>query len=324
MKIYLSLLFTLAGYCYPALTFSQIPEMYFADTGIVEKPFAKDPKVIHFKNAYFMYYSIPGKDMKNWHIGIATSKDLTNWKKIGEMNPGADYEKNGLCAPGAIVKDGKVHLFYQTYGNAKNDAICHAISSDGINFERNPTNPIFRPTGDWNCGRAIDAEVVKFKNRYFLYFATRDSSYKIQMQGVAATTINSSFNREEWTQLTDSSILKPELDWERSCIEAASCIQIGKKLFMFYAGGYNNDPQQVGVAVSDDGIQWKRISTKPFLANGKAGSWNESESGHPDIFRDKKGQTHLFFQGNNDRGRSWFISKRLVKWVNGLPVLLAE
>ena len=68
---------------------------------------------------------------------------------------------------------------------------------------------------------------------------------------------------------------------------------------MFYAGGYNNEPQQVGVAVSQDGINWQRLSEQPLLANGAPGTWNASESGHPDIFRDAEGQTWLFFQGNN-------------------------
>ena len=85
--------------------------------------------------------------------------------------------------------DGKVHLFYQTYGNGKNDAICHAISSDGISFTRDATNPVFHPEGPWTCGRAIDAEVIKFKGKYYLYYATRDPGYKIQMQGVAMAPV---------------------------------------------------------------------------------------------------------------------------------------
>ncbi|MBZ4191309.1 family 43 glycosylhydrolase [Niabella beijingensis] len=295
-----------------------LPEMYYSDSGVIAKPVAKDPKVIYFKGKYLMYYSVPGRDNKNWSIGIAISDDLTHWKKTGSLEPGASYEKNGLCAPGALVKDGKVNLFYQTYGNGKNDAICHAVSEDGIHFTRNSTNPIFRPSGNWTCGRAIDAEVVAFKNRYFLYFATRDPDYKIQMQGVAATaSLNTSFNRNEWTQLTDSAILKPELPWEKNCIEAASCVQQGKYLYMFYAGGYNNEPQQIGIARSADGIRWQRLSDRPFLPNGAPGSWNESESGHPDIFKTKDQRYYLFFQGNNDKGRTWHLSKKEVRYRNG-------
>ena len=67
------------------------------------------------------------------------------------------------------------------YGNGTDDAICHAWSNDGLHFERNPTNPIFHPTGDWNLGRAIDSDVIEHEGKLFLYCATRDPSGKIQM-----------------------------------------------------------------------------------------------------------------------------------------------
>ena len=107
--------------------------------------------------------------------------------------------------------------------------------------------------------------------------------------------------------------MKPELPWEGECIEAASIIKRNGKLYMFYAGGYNNWPQQIGVAESKDGICWDRLSDQPFLANGKPGEWNSSESGHPHIFDDGK-RTFLFFQGNDDNGKTWWISNVEVFW----------
>jgi predicted GH43/DUF377 family glycosyl hydrolase len=302
---------------------AQLPEMYFSDSSRLGRPTAKDPNVIFFKGKYWMYYSVPDTDKEGWGIGIASSNNLTDWQKVGQILPEADYEKKGLCAPGAIIKDGRLHLFYQTYGNAKNDAICHAVSDDGLHFARNPTNPIFSPKGPWTCGRAIDAEVVEFNGKYLMYFASRDSSYQYQIQGVASTPLNTSFNKNEWTQLNmDSSILFPILPWEKKCLEGASCVAIGKTLYMFYAGAYNNEPQQIGIAESKDGLHWKRMSDKPFLANGAPGSWNESESGHPDIVKDEQGKYWLFYQGNNDKGRTWFLSKREVTFKKGKWQLL--
>ena len=97
-------------------------QMMYEDTSRIGVPYAKDPHVVRFKGRYLMYYSIPPRQwngMEGWNIGIAESKDLINWKRVGEITPqsGLEYEKKGLCAPGAIVKKGKVHLFYQTYGN---------------------------------------------------------------------------------------------------------------------------------------------------------------------------------------------------------------
>jgi beta-1,2-mannobiose phosphorylase / 1,2-beta-oligomannan phosphorylase len=305
---------------------SNAPKMMYGDTSRIGIPFAKDPFVIKFQGRYLMYYSIPPyKDLSNpvqgWGLGIAESRDLNEWNRIGEIIPDGEYEKKGLAAPCALIINKQVNLFYQTYGNGKNDAICHAVSSDGIHFNRNPTNPIFHPTGNWNCGRAIDAEVIRFKDNYLLYFATRDPDYKIQMQGVASASAGTNFNRGQWTQLTDYPIMKPEYPWEGACIEAASVVQQSNLLYMFYAGAYNNYPQQIGVAKSSDGIKWERVSDKPFLKNGSPGEWNHSESGHPHLFRDEDGKTYLFYQGNNDNGKTWYISKVEIHWNEKGPYI---
>ena len=301
-------------------------KMMFGDTSRIGVPFSKDPHVIQFDGKYLMYFSIPpfkdkNKPNQGWNIGIAESYDLINWKKTGEITPNGVYEAKGLCAPCALVINDTVHLFYQTYGNRENDAICHAYSVDGISFERNKTNPVFKPTGEWNCGRAIDAEVVRFNDRFLLYFATRDPDFKIQIQGVAAAPLNTDFSRNDWQQLTDAPIMIPEFDWEGECVEGASVIQRGKELYMFYAGAYNNWPQQIGVAKSSDGIYWEKLSDQPFLPNGKPGDWNSSESGHPHIFKNSDGRTFLFFQGNNNNGKTWLISYVEVFWDENGPYL---
>lgn len=96
----------------------------YEDTSRRGVPFSKDPHVVNFQGRYLMYYTLPPRldvSGSGANIGIASSKDLVNWSKVGEITPekNAVYEKNGLCAPGALVRDGKIHLFYQTYGNGK-------------------------------------------------------------------------------------------------------------------------------------------------------------------------------------------------------------
>ena len=299
--------------------------MMYSDTTRLGRPYTKDPYVVKFQGRYLMYYSIP-TDRHNphgWGIGIAESQDKKHWRRIGEVerDPNADYEKKGYCAPCAQVVDGKLHLFYQTYGNGRGDAICHAVSDDGLHFTRDATNPIFRPTGDWNCGRAIDAEVKKFKGKWFLYFATRDKDMNKQIQGVAVAPGNTDFSRSQWKLAVDAPTLVPTLPWEEKCIEGASVVEHKGKLYMFYGGAYNNYPQQIGVAVSKDGIHFERVSDQPLLACGERDSWNASESGHPDIFMDEDGTTTLFYQGNNDHGRTWYLSSVPIYWDKKGPKL---
>lgn len=306
--------------------------MKYSDTDRLGTPWAKDPSVIRFGGRFLMYYTVPAYKEnpvgvpdfpKGLAIGIAESRDLKTWKKVGEILPQTPVEKNGIAAPGAIVLNGKVHLFYQTYGNREKDAIIHAWSSDGVKFDRDPV-PVFAPdpaVAKWSVGRAIDAEAFVHNGKLMLYYATRDPAFKVQKIGVAAAPINSKFTKADFVNLNnDKSILEPELPWEKDCIEAASIIRRNGKLYMFYAGAYNNEPQQIGVAASTDGVKWTRLSDKPLLTNGPAGSWNSSESGHPGIFQYGK-KTYLFFQGNNDRGKTWTLAATEIGWTKKGPYL---
>lgn len=293
--------------------------MYFADD-ISGKKYSKDPAVVKFKGEYYMYYSLPPYgELEGWSIGIAKSDDLENWTTVKRMLPKTEDEKKGFCAPGAIVFGDKVHMFYQSYGGFWSDKIKHAVSEDGINFTREE-EPIFAPNGDWTCGRAIDADVIAFGDKMLMYFATRDPEGKIQKLGVCSAPLESDFSKGCWTRECNKSILEPELEWEKMCIEAPAVCEHDGKIYMFYGGAYNNEPQQIGCAVSEDGINFKRLSDAPFVKNGEEGEWNSSESGHPFAFCDDDGKYYLFYQGNNDYGQTWYLSQKKFTFENGMPV----
>ena len=312
---------------------NRTPAMYFSDTSRLGRPFAKDPSVIEFRGRYLMYYTLPPPGDKTatgnpegsgWSIGIAASKDLIHWAKIGEMSATQAVEQDGVVAPGARVIGGRVHLFYQSYGHGAKDAICHAYSDDGVHFTHDPSNPVYRPTHmPWSVGRAIDAEILLSpeNRKAYLYFATRDPGMKRQMIGVAEAEIDSGFGATAWKDVsTAGPVLEPQLPWEQLCMEAPSIVRHRDTYFMFYAGAYNNKPQQIGVASSTDAVHWTRLSDLPFLPNGAAGTWNSSESGHPGVLQ-ARGKTYLFFQGNNDGGHTYFLSMVPILWKNNLPVL---
>lgn len=288
--------------------------------------FAKDPAVVKLNGTYYLYYSMASvrhdgavnTGMNNaqarFGIGIAQSSDLTHWQIIGAVPETQPCEEKGIAAPGAVVLDGKVHLFYQTYGNGPKDAICHAVSADGIHFEKDGTNPVFSPTPDWCNGRAIDADVCVFQNKLFLYFATRDHKGEVQKIGGAWAELGSDFSRDSWHQIARGTLIAPEMQWEGQCTEAAATIVNRGQLFLFYGGSYNCTPQQIGVAVSDDGCFFRKLSPNPILPCGTPHSWHSSESGHPFAFRDDDGRAYLFHQGSADNGKTWYLSKREIRF----------
>ncbi len=285
--------------------------------------FAKDPCAIRYRGRGYLYFSkqqIDNSGNDRFVIGVAVRDNLEDWEETGEILPEQEAEGRGLAAPGAIVLDGVIHLFYQSYGQFPRDYICHATSTDGIHFERDETNPVVVPEGDWNAHRAIDADVVMFGDELLLYWATRDPNLQVQMLGVSSARLESGFHRNDWVQRCSGPILKPELPWEQTCIEAPAAIVRDGRVYLFYAGAYNCSPQQIGCAVSDDGIHFERISETPLLANGPADAWNASESGHPYVFEDEDRKTHLFYQGSPDGGKNWLISRaEVIFGKDGIP-----
>lgn len=204
--------------------------MLFTDVSGTKKKFAKDPAVVHWQGRYYLYYSVflpDGEGKEVLGIGIAASDDMEHWKKLGNFPLTQPCEKNGVGAPGAIVLGGKIHLFYQTYGNGEKDAICHAWSEDGRTFEKDDTNPVFSPSDTWCCGRAIDADVCAFGDRVYLYFATRDHEMEVQKVGVASAAIDGGFGRGEWRECLAQSVVAPEYKWEGRCIEAPAALEEG-------------------------------------------------------------------------------------------------
>jgi predicted GH43/DUF377 family glycosyl hydrolase len=304
------------------------PCMLYGDATRHGRPFAKDPCVVRVGDRYLLYYSMaPASDPakpKGWAIGIAESQDLVNWTKVGEILPEQECERNGIVNGKALWLDGKLHLFYNTYGNGRQDALCHAVSTDGLAFQRNPGNPILRARGDWNAGRAIDCDAFEHGDQLVLLFATRDPTMTDQLLVAAAAPRRSDFGPGAWRQLGDGPVLRPELPWETHCIEAPSVIRRGDRLFLFYGGGYNNDPQQIGCAVSTDAVHWTRLFREPLIPNGQPGDWNSSETGHPGVFAAADGRTFLFVQGNNDKGKTWFLSCYELTWQDDLPAVLWE
>ncbi len=309
--------------------------MYFEDASRLGRPFAKDPSVVQFQDAYYMYYSLPAGDPHYitdthklvWGIGIARSHDLYHWVKVGEIPLEQEAELQGIAAPGARVIKGRVELFYQSYdsANPRNNSICHATSSDGVHFRKDPTNPVYRPEHmPWSAGRAIDAEVFVQGDKLRMYFATRDPAMKVQMLALAEAPLTSGFARGTWKDVTtDGPLLKPELPWEGLCIEAPTIIEHNGELILFYAGNYNNQPQQIGAARSKDGIHWTRIADTPLLANGVKGTWNSSESGHPGALQ-LGDRYFLFYQGNADNGKSYYLSVVPITWQGNTPQLNPE
>ena len=241
-----------------------LPMKYADSSRSKEYPIAKDPTVIRHGNEYLMYYSVmpfdpnPQKDstppkFDDWHSGIARSTDLVNWTRVGDLDLRDTQGKKiyGAVAPCVRKLDGQIHIFYQMAweGTDGISNIWHATSEDGITFTNTCDRPIIVPETNWSIKRSIDAEVYKVKDKLILLFATRDTTATYQIMGMAEAPYGSDYGPDKWTLLTtDGPLMKPEYPWEMSCTEAPTVIEHKGIWYMFYAGAYNHEGQQIGLA----------------------------------------------------------------------------
>ncbi len=162
-----------------------------------------------------------------------TSWTLSNFTKVDSINPilsPADnqlfddpitnnslaWEERNVLNPSAVVKDGKVHLFYRAQDATGTSRIGLAISNDGLHFEKLQA-PVFYPANDsmkvyeWNYRKAIDPQMtLSCKTCYFdgvedpRIIESEDGTYIMTYTAydgkVARLSIASSTDLMNWTK----------------------------------------------------------------------------------------------------------------------------
>ncbi|MBP5230266.1 MAG: glycoside hydrolase family 32 protein [Clostridia bacterium] len=113
-----------------------------------KKGWISDPNgLVWFKGWYHCFYQhapdfeIPWKQPMRW--GHARTKDFIHWEELPvALTPGAPYDGGGCWSGTAVVKDGRLYLFYAAITSVSTIAV--AVSDDGIRFEKYEGNPVIR------------------------------------------------------------------------------------------------------------------------------------------------------------------------------------
>lgn len=113
--------------------------------------------VLKMPDGYKMWYGGYNLQTDQASIGLATSADGINWTKHAQnpiFKPGSPktWESYSVENPDVHYFEGIYHMWYK--GWRKKDGISwigHASSSDGVNWERDPLNPILLTTPDGNA-----------------------------------------------------------------------------------------------------------------------------------------------------------------------------
>lgn len=258
-----------------------------------EKGFMLDnPNVFRHGKAWYMLYIV--FDKKGYETHLATSDDLLKWRKLGKVLP---YGKPG--AWDSAQSDGGPSLFHMNWDDP--------LSKGGN-------------------------RLGTFDGKYWMtYIGGALHGYETDPLSIGVAWTDDPAAAREWTR-REKPVLAPgdsdARDFERRTLYKSFVVddperKLGKRFVMYYnakAGGQGNGEwiERIGMAVSDDLVNWKRFGAGPCVAN--EGELDHGITGDPMVR--KIGDTYvMFYFGYNWdlKGGSAFdtfaASKDLVHWT---------
>lgn len=238
-----------------------------------------NPDFLHFKDKYFLYFR--GQDDNCFdQISVVFSEpekfNGTDWKIFPENpivrvghNP-KDFDSGYILDPATIIINDKIYLYYTAHRRDWNDwdipsHVGLAISEDGFHFEKSEQNPIIY---------GVAPEIVFFEDNYFLFFQRKNTSGFFEIF-CCPSKDGIYFSEENVKKVFGPSNEKGNFD--QFSISTVRIWQEENWFYMFYGGAdkYFDYPVAIGLARSQDLLNWVRYPQNPILQRGEPGTWDE-------------------------------------------------
>lgn len=153
-------------------------------------------------------------------------------------------------------------------------------------------------SGAWDEGKVGPLSIVKMAGAdYRLWYEGINAAFSAASVGYATSTDGTS-----WTKYASNPVFTASQVWENGEVCPGTVLwdpDLG--LFkMWYHGGFNSLPRQIGLAHSSDGITWTRQnSNNPVLTPGAASTWDESTVADASVIRVSATDYRMWYLGNN-------------------------
>jgi hypothetical protein len=216
---------------------------------------------------------------------------FTAYENNPVLSPGdsGTWDELFVWTPQILMDENRYYLFY-TGGNVSGKmAVGVAISKDGFHFDKFAGNPILSPDKvGFDASTVGPGMVLKSDTGWLMYFNAQElvSFSPGRCIGVAAaTTLTGPWKKNENPVVHGGSIG----EWDAGFIIPSTVLKSESGGYiMFYSGG--KDIAQfnhfyIGMAVSTDGISWKKYNdlltnahpyaeSDPVLTTGDQGEWD--------------------------------------------------
>jgi predicted GH43/DUF377 family glycosyl hydrolase len=151
------------------------------------------PHVLYEDGKFRMWYS-GGEMYEPDAIGYAESADGIHWERHPDnpiIRPVDDWERDRVTAACIVPRENDYLAFYIGFAEGfEKSTISVARSADGIHdWERYPGNPIIRPgpPGSWEDCNVYKPYVVRYRDRWYLWYNGSRFSDRREQIGLATT-----------------------------------------------------------------------------------------------------------------------------------------
>jgi predicted GH43/DUF377 family glycosyl hydrolase len=270
---------------------TESPVMKYGPPGSWESVDTLNPSVVRAGERFVNLYS--GYDGRTWHTGLAISGDGIHWWGRDRILSPYGWEGEYIAANGsALIADGRWFYWYQ---GGRTPRVGLAVSGDGRKWTRHEANPVLStgPRGSWDERGVADPYVLRIGPMFYMYYLGQDRARR-QRLGVARSA-----DGVHWEKLRSNPILElgesGAFD-ETGLGEPAVWQDLGS-YWMLYTARDRREVRRLGLARSQDGVHWVRVTRQPVLEGTQP--WNSMVVCDPTAIPAGNGAVHVWFGGGD-------------------------
>jgi predicted GH43/DUF377 family glycosyl hydrolase len=262
---------------------------------------------------YWNLYS--GFDGKTWRTGLAVSANGGGpWSKMGRVlspDPAIWEGDEYSAANGSALADagGEILYWYQAgkVGGRTGPQIGLARSTDGKAWKKE-AEAVLRPGPyrSWDERGVADPYVVRVGDFYYLYYTGLDRAQRQQL-GLARSRDGVHWEKNAANpiltlgppsaeSIASSVTSTGPTDFEEAGLGEPAVFAAGGVYWMLYTGRAWDEQRRIGLAKSDDGVHWSRVSGWTFAGHE---SWDRKVVCDPTVEVMPDGLIRVWFGGGD-------------------------
>ena len=258
---------------------------------------------------------------------IDWTKDTLNNPVLSPVSL-SNWEDWSVYAPCVLKHEDTLKMWYTGTKSGGVQQIGYATSTNGINWQRDPHNPVLTvgPAGTWDAEYVGHPEIILVDTTYHMWYAGTNFSNISARIGYATSP-----DGINWTKYDDPSTTNPPYaqsdpvltpgppgSWDSAALAGHFIFFDGDTFHVWYGGcdSLLNRRYRIGYAESPDGINWTKDTLNNPVYYGLAGSWDSVSVATPCVMVDSSGYKMWYHGYDSSHWRiGYATSSDGITWV---------